>query len=391
MCRILDIPCKVCGDYSSGKHYNIFACDGCAGFFKRSIRRNRQYACKAKGSCVIDKTHRNQCRACRLKKCEEVGMNREAVQHERGPRNSTIRRFMESQRSASINRPAPLPQTVVPPASGGLLNMTLPPPLPPGLSVVPFDPTYIPRIHALPPTPFIFNNGHFSLIPSSPTPLNVIPLSLSSPPTTPPQTMSVRDICENAAQAFFMMIRWASTYRPIVGLPPTDQLNLIEHQWRSLFMLFICQNLPSNLESLLDHNPSLMNDVEFLPRFQIFQESLVKLKELNLDDNELFYLRVITLLNMDALPLEVAEELSSSGRIELHFREFQNYFFTYTSAIKKDHTRLGKCLYVLHYYVSKIPTDVIEELFFKATLGGIPMNQIVSDMYKFYQSFARNI
>lgn len=63
---------------------------------QRSIRRNRQYVCKARGSgannCPIDKTHRNQCRACRLTKCSDVGMNREAVQHERGPRNSTIRR-----------------------------------------------------------------------------------------------------------------------------------------------------------------------------------------------------------------------------------------------------------------------------------------------------------
>ncbi len=33
--RILyDIPCKVCTDHSSGKYYGIFACDGCAGFFK---------------------------------------------------------------------------------------------------------------------------------------------------------------------------------------------------------------------------------------------------------------------------------------------------------------------------------------------------------------------
>ena len=33
--RILyDIPCNVCTDHSSGKHYGIFACDGCAGFFK---------------------------------------------------------------------------------------------------------------------------------------------------------------------------------------------------------------------------------------------------------------------------------------------------------------------------------------------------------------------
>ncbi|VDO16528.1 unnamed protein product, partial [Haemonchus placei] len=96
--RILpDVPCRVCQDHSSGKHYGIFSCDGCAGFFKRSIRRHRQYVCKNKGGCeegrcIVDKTHRNQCRACRLRKCLEIGMNKEAVQHERGPRNSSLRR-----------------------------------------------------------------------------------------------------------------------------------------------------------------------------------------------------------------------------------------------------------------------------------------------------------
>ena len=102
--RILyDVPCKVCGDFSSGKHYGIFACDGCAGFFKRSIRRGREYGCKSgEGeSCVIDKTHRNQCRGCRLRRCLQVGMNREAVQHERGPRNSTLRKQMTDLITAS--------------------------------------------------------------------------------------------------------------------------------------------------------------------------------------------------------------------------------------------------------------------------------------------------
>lgn len=77
--------CVVCGDKASGRHYGAVSCEGCKGFFKRSVRKNLTYSCRSKQDCVINKHHRNRCQFCRLRKCLEMGMKTESVQSERKP------------------------------------------------------------------------------------------------------------------------------------------------------------------------------------------------------------------------------------------------------------------------------------------------------------------
>ncbi|KAI1285482.1 Transcription factor HNF-4 -like protein [Halotydeus destructor] len=75
--------CAICGDRATGKHYGAYSCDGCKGFFRRSVRKSHVYTCRFNRNCLIDKDKRNQCRYCRLKKCFRAGMKKEAVQNER--------------------------------------------------------------------------------------------------------------------------------------------------------------------------------------------------------------------------------------------------------------------------------------------------------------------
>lgn len=77
--------CAICGDRATGKHYGASSCDGCKGFFRRSVRKSKGYSCRYNRNCTIDKDKRNQCRHCRLNKCFRAGMKKCAVQNERDP------------------------------------------------------------------------------------------------------------------------------------------------------------------------------------------------------------------------------------------------------------------------------------------------------------------
>lgn len=71
------IPCKVCGDKSSGVHYGVITCEGCKGFFRRSQSSVVNYQCPRNKNCVVDRVNRNRCQYCRLQKCLRLGMSRD--------------------------------------------------------------------------------------------------------------------------------------------------------------------------------------------------------------------------------------------------------------------------------------------------------------------------
>ncbi|KAK6638094.1 hypothetical protein RUM44_008519 [Polyplax serrata] len=71
--------CLVCGDRASGYHYNALTCEGCKGFFRRSVTKKAVYQCKYGNGCEIDMYMRRKCQECRLKKCFNVGMRPDCV------------------------------------------------------------------------------------------------------------------------------------------------------------------------------------------------------------------------------------------------------------------------------------------------------------------------
>uniref|UniRef100_F1KW61 Nuclear hormone receptor family member nhr-71 n=1 Tax=Ascaris suum TaxID=6253 RepID=F1KW61_ASCSU len=77
------LPCTICGSPSNGYHFGALSCAACNAFFRRSVAESRKYFCRKDGDCVIDQNARCFCRACRLKKCLEKGMDPNAVQPHR--------------------------------------------------------------------------------------------------------------------------------------------------------------------------------------------------------------------------------------------------------------------------------------------------------------------
>ncbi|KAJ0184036.1 hypothetical protein K1T71_000459 [Dendrolimus kikuchii] len=369
--RILyDVPCAVCRDHSSGKHYGVFACDGCAGFFKRSVRRDRRYTCKARspGVCLVDKAHRNQCRACRLAKCLDVGMNKDAVQHERGPRNSTIRRQMAL----------------------FLKDSTLPPPEI-GLPAPPLD-LALTKHNLIPPPPLsLFHNPYSYSRLSLLNPTIACPLRMPSPPPVP-SLIPPREpeaICEAAASLLFMNVKWAKNVPAFASLSLPDRLLLLEESWRDLFVIGSAQFLyPIDLKIVCDGtNPRLeRKDIE------VYQAALTEIAKLRPDSNEYACLRAIVLFKTSfgdgsncSSPIQNGsntkrlQDPAAVASLQDHTQAILN---EYSSRSYPLEISRGSQLLQLLPLIKRVRSLTIVELFFRATIGEIPIERIISDMYR---------
>ncbi|KAJ8923916.1 hypothetical protein NQ315_006692 [Exocentrus adspersus] len=318
--RILDVPCKVCGDFSSGKHYNIFACDGCAGFFKRSIRSNRQYICRAtlRNYCVIDKTRRNQCRACRLKKCLEAGMNKDAVQHERGSRKTTI-----TQLSHGFTETIARQSNMI--LSGSNQNKSL------------------------------------MKFPGSIMPLRNI---FSSQPL-PAAVLNMTNLCEDAAQILFMNVQWIKNIELFKFLPFIDQLLLVEGCWKELFILGASQFLSFKKICTWLENCRVLELREYEKLSEIYY-TLLSIKQFNLDQNELIYLRLIVLFNPNSRDKDNIAKYYKDPSIQVIREYLQLRLNKYIDSIKPSQPlRFEKLLQLLSFLTTTLGSTIIEDLFFK--------------------------
>uniref|UniRef100_A0A8D1Y2A1 Nuclear receptor subfamily 1 group I member 3 n=1 Tax=Sus scrofa TaxID=9823 RepID=A0A8D1Y2A1_PIG len=71
--------CAVCGDRATGYHFHALTCEGCKGFFRRTVNKSTSLICPFAGSCKVNKAQRRHCPACRLQKCLDAGMKKDMI------------------------------------------------------------------------------------------------------------------------------------------------------------------------------------------------------------------------------------------------------------------------------------------------------------------------
>ncbi|XP_026763428.1 hepatocyte nuclear factor 4-gamma isoform X1 [Galleria mellonella] len=321
--------CAICGDRATGKHYGASSCDGCKGFFRRSVRKNHLYTCRFSRNCVVDKDKRNQCRYCRLRKCFKAGMKKEAVQNERDRINCRRPSYEEPSQANGLS--------VV-----SLLNAEL-------LSRKVVDET-----------------------------INVSDAEINNR-----KLAKINDVCESIKQQLLILVEWAKYIPAFTELHLDDQVALLRaHAGEHL--LLGCARRSLHLKDVLllgnnciitKHNIDGRMDIDIsMIGVRVMDEIVKPLREIDIDDTEFACLKAIVFFDPNA------KGLSQPQKIKQLRYQIQINLEDYISDRQYDgRGRFGELLLCLPPLQS-ITWQMIEQIQFAKLFGVAHVDSLLQEM-----------
>ncbi|XP_075929104.1 photoreceptor-specific nuclear receptor, partial [Petromyzon marinus] len=423
------LTCLVCGDVSSGKHYGIYACNGCSGFFKRSVRRKLIYRCQAStGLCTVDKAHRNQCQACRLRKCLHAGMNKDgkATQltrkhahrspNERQPRSTAQVRPGDPELGARLMLSRHMGTGccnangagISSGRSGGFGGSG-------GISSgssVSFDEavdvtgedeteeedseTSTRHYRALGP------GGSSPGLPQAPASTLQSPGESRSPirVRASPKCLPVAsaEVSDTPMSLLFMAIKWAKNLPAFSALPFRDQVILLEEAWSELFLLCSAQwalhsdgsrafqgaaaaaaspcPCPLGAAGSPEGSCPLQAAHGGAVDLRLLRDMTERFRDLTVDPTEFACLKAVVLFKPEASGLkdgDQVESLQDQSQVMLN----QHCRALYPS----QPARFGKLLLLIPA-LRLIHADRLEKIFFQRALHSAPMERLICDMFR---------
>lgn len=324
--------CSICGDRSSGKHYGVYSCEGCKGFFKRTVRKDLTYTCRDNKECMVDKRQRNRCQYCRYQKCLAMGMKREvaemnirSVQEER-QRNKEKEGEVES--TSAVNEEMPVEKILE--AEMAVEQKT--------------------ELHA---------DGS----------------SGGSSPNDP-----VTNICQAADKQLFTLVEWAKRIPHFSDLPLDDQVILLRAGWNELLIASFSHRSISVKDGILlatglhVHRNSAHSAGVGAIFDRVLTELVSKMRDMQMDKTELGCLRAIILFNPDA------KGLSNPSEVELLRERVYASLEAYCKQRYPDQQgRFAKLLLRLPALRS-IGLKCLEHLFFFKLIGDTPIDTFLMEM-----------
>uniref|UniRef100_A0AAQ6IMP3 Hepatocyte nuclear factor 4, gamma n=1 Tax=Anabas testudineus TaxID=64144 RepID=A0AAQ6IMP3_ANATE len=311
--------CAICGDKATGKHYGASSCDGCKGFFRRSIRKSHVYTCRFSRQCIVDKDKRNQCRFCRLNKCFRAGMKKEAVQNERD-RISSRRSIPDSQELPTI--------TILAQAESLSQQIT--------------------------------------------APVGITDVSEQ-------KSATVGDVCDSMRQQLLVLVEWAK-YIPAFGeLPLDDQVSLLRAHAGEHLLLGVARRSMPFKDFLLLGNDCVIHRNSPVPEIcrvanRVLDELVQPFQDIQIDDNEYAALKAIVFFDPDAKSLCDPAKIKAM-RLQVHM-SLEDYI---NDRQYDSRGRFGELLLLLPTLQS-ITWQMIEQLHFIKLCGLAKIDNLLHEM-----------